>query len=89
ANYIIRKVHEGACRMHAGVRSVVAKIMRQGAEVTQDAFNVHHGPLALLPMGSRYLGSTARRFGEAQVHHRGYRLLYQMDGSEALSQDHR
>ncbi|GKC40379.1 reverse transcriptase domain-containing protein [Tanacetum coccineum] len=30
ANYIIREVHEGACGMHAGVRSVVAKIMRQG-----------------------------------------------------------
>nr|GEX70027.1 reverse transcriptase domain-containing protein [Tanacetum cinerariifolium] len=29
ANYIIREVHEGACGMHAGVRSVVAKIMRQ------------------------------------------------------------
>ncbi|GJS23947.1 reverse transcriptase domain-containing protein [Tanacetum coccineum] len=30
ANYIIREVHEGACEMHAGARSVVAKIMRQG-----------------------------------------------------------
>ncbi|GKC04051.1 reverse transcriptase domain-containing protein, partial [Tanacetum coccineum] len=30
ANYIIRKVHEGACGMHPGVRSVVEKIMRQG-----------------------------------------------------------
>ncbi|GJV06749.1 reverse transcriptase domain-containing protein [Tanacetum coccineum] len=29
-NYIIREVHEGACRMHTGSRSVVAKIMRQG-----------------------------------------------------------
>nr|GEV12308.1 reverse transcriptase domain-containing protein [Tanacetum cinerariifolium] len=30
ANYIIRGVHEGACGMHAGARSVVEKIMRQG-----------------------------------------------------------
>ncbi|GJX51010.1 retrotransposon protein, putative, ty1-copia subclass [Tanacetum coccineum] len=30
ANYIIREVHEGACGMHAGSRSVIAKIMRQG-----------------------------------------------------------
>ncbi|GJS75916.1 reverse transcriptase domain-containing protein [Tanacetum coccineum] len=30
ANYIIREVHEGACGMHAGPRSIVAKIMRQG-----------------------------------------------------------
>nr|GEW00471.1 reverse transcriptase domain-containing protein [Tanacetum cinerariifolium] len=30
ANYIIREIHEGACGMHAGARSVVAKIMRQG-----------------------------------------------------------
>ncbi|GKG10970.1 reverse transcriptase domain-containing protein, partial [Tanacetum coccineum] len=30
ANYIIREVHEGACGMHAGARSVVAKIMMQG-----------------------------------------------------------
>nr|GEY02887.1 reverse transcriptase domain-containing protein [Tanacetum cinerariifolium] len=30
ANYIIREVHEGAYGMHAGARSVVAKIMRQG-----------------------------------------------------------
>ncbi|GJT23751.1 reverse transcriptase domain-containing protein [Tanacetum coccineum] len=30
ANYIIREVHEGACGMHTGARSVVAKIMRQG-----------------------------------------------------------
>nr|GEZ01935.1 reverse transcriptase domain-containing protein [Tanacetum cinerariifolium] len=30
ANYIIRKVHEGACGMHTGARSVVSKIMRQG-----------------------------------------------------------
>ncbi|GJV11148.1 reverse transcriptase domain-containing protein [Tanacetum coccineum] len=29
-NYIIREVHEGAFGMHAGARSVVAKIMRQG-----------------------------------------------------------
>ncbi|GKD57764.1 reverse transcriptase domain-containing protein, partial [Tanacetum coccineum] len=29
-NYIIREVHEGACGMHAGARSLVAKIMRQG-----------------------------------------------------------
>ncbi|GJV88765.1 reverse transcriptase domain-containing protein [Tanacetum coccineum] len=29
-NYIIREVHEGACGMHAGARSVVAKVMRQG-----------------------------------------------------------
>nr|GEU36171.1 reverse transcriptase domain-containing protein [Tanacetum cinerariifolium] len=30
ANYIIREVHEGACGIHVGARSVVAKIMRQG-----------------------------------------------------------
>ncbi|GKC11919.1 reverse transcriptase domain-containing protein [Tanacetum coccineum] len=30
ANYIIREVHEGACGMHAGARSMVAKIVRQG-----------------------------------------------------------
>ncbi|GJU24786.1 reverse transcriptase domain-containing protein [Tanacetum coccineum] len=30
ANYIIREIHEGACRMHSGARSVVAKIIRQG-----------------------------------------------------------
>nr|GFA20715.1 reverse transcriptase domain-containing protein [Tanacetum cinerariifolium] len=30
ANYIIREVHEGACRMHTVARSVVAKIMRRG-----------------------------------------------------------
>ncbi|GJZ06696.1 reverse transcriptase domain-containing protein [Tanacetum coccineum] len=30
ANYIIRGVHEGACGMHAGARSVVAKITRHG-----------------------------------------------------------
>nr|GEX73674.1 hypothetical protein [Tanacetum cinerariifolium] len=30
ANYIIREVHEGACGMHAGARSVVEKIMRKG-----------------------------------------------------------
>ncbi|GKB09835.1 reverse transcriptase domain-containing protein [Tanacetum coccineum] len=30
ANYIIMEVHEGACGMHAGARSVVAKIIRQG-----------------------------------------------------------
>nr|GEW03502.1 reverse transcriptase domain-containing protein [Tanacetum cinerariifolium] len=30
ANYIIREVHEGACRMHPEARSIVAKIMRQG-----------------------------------------------------------
>ncbi|GJS87316.1 reverse transcriptase domain-containing protein [Tanacetum coccineum] len=30
ASYIIREVHEGACEMHAGAQSVVAKIMRQG-----------------------------------------------------------
>ncbi|GJW29365.1 reverse transcriptase domain-containing protein [Tanacetum coccineum] len=30
ANYIIREVHEGACGMHAGSRSVVAMIMRHG-----------------------------------------------------------
>nr|GEY13131.1 reverse transcriptase domain-containing protein [Tanacetum cinerariifolium] len=29
-NYIIREVHEGACGMHAGARSVVAKIIKQG-----------------------------------------------------------
>ncbi|GJY78832.1 reverse transcriptase domain-containing protein [Tanacetum coccineum] len=29
-NYVIREVHEGACGMHSGPRSVVAKIMSQG-----------------------------------------------------------
>nr|GEV71451.1 reverse transcriptase domain-containing protein [Tanacetum cinerariifolium] len=29
-NYIIRKVHERECEMHAGSRSIVANIMRQG-----------------------------------------------------------
>ncbi|GKE01536.1 reverse transcriptase domain-containing protein [Tanacetum coccineum] len=30
ANYIIREVYEGACGIHAGAQSMVAKIMRQG-----------------------------------------------------------
>ncbi|GJX37320.1 reverse transcriptase domain-containing protein [Tanacetum coccineum] len=30
AKYIIREVHEVACRMNAGARSIVTKIMRQG-----------------------------------------------------------
>ncbi|GJU92048.1 reverse transcriptase domain-containing protein [Tanacetum coccineum] len=30
ASYIIREVHEGACEMHVGAQSVVAKTMRQG-----------------------------------------------------------
>ncbi|GKA09087.1 reverse transcriptase domain-containing protein [Tanacetum coccineum] len=30
ANYVIKEVHEGAFRMHSGLRSMVAKIMRQG-----------------------------------------------------------
>ena len=29
-NYIIREVHEGACGMHSGPRTVVAKLIRQG-----------------------------------------------------------
>ncbi|GJR22170.1 hypothetical protein Tco_0970697 [Tanacetum coccineum] len=29
-NYVIREVHEGACGMHSGPRSVVAKIISQG-----------------------------------------------------------
>ena len=30
ANYIIREIYEGACRMHSGPRAVVAKLLRQG-----------------------------------------------------------
>ncbi|GJT53231.1 reverse transcriptase domain-containing protein [Tanacetum coccineum] len=30
ANYVIREIHEGSCSMHAGPRSVVAKVMRLG-----------------------------------------------------------
>ncbi|GJR64577.1 reverse transcriptase domain-containing protein [Tanacetum coccineum] len=30
ANYVLRKIHEGSCGMHAGTRSVVAKALRIG-----------------------------------------------------------
>lgn len=30
ANYVIREIHEGACGLHAGPRSVVAKAMQMG-----------------------------------------------------------
>nr|GEU39734.1 reverse transcriptase domain-containing protein [Tanacetum cinerariifolium] len=30
ADYVIREIHEGSCSMHAGPRSVVAKVMRSG-----------------------------------------------------------
>jgi hypothetical protein len=30
ANYVIREIHEGICRMHAGSKSVVAKAMKVG-----------------------------------------------------------
>ncbi|GJU93407.1 reverse transcriptase domain-containing protein [Tanacetum coccineum] len=30
ASYVIREIHEGSCSMHAGPRSVVAKVMRLG-----------------------------------------------------------
>ncbi|GKB34966.1 reverse transcriptase domain-containing protein, partial [Tanacetum coccineum] len=30
ADYVIREIHEGSCSMHAGPRSVVAKVMRLG-----------------------------------------------------------
>ncbi|GJW03196.1 reverse transcriptase domain-containing protein [Tanacetum coccineum] len=30
ANYILREIHEGSCRMHSGPRSVVAKALRSG-----------------------------------------------------------
>ncbi|GJS43964.1 reverse transcriptase domain-containing protein [Tanacetum coccineum] len=30
ANYVLREIHEGSCRMHAGTRSVVAKALRIG-----------------------------------------------------------
>ncbi|GJX55120.1 reverse transcriptase domain-containing protein, partial [Tanacetum coccineum] len=30
ADYVIREIHEGSCNMHAGPRSVVAKVMRLG-----------------------------------------------------------
>ncbi|GJS55100.1 reverse transcriptase domain-containing protein [Tanacetum coccineum] len=47
-NYIIREVHEGACGMHTGARSVVAKMMRQGyywPTMHQDAKEVVDKPL--------------------------------------------
>nr|GEY01682.1 reverse transcriptase domain-containing protein [Tanacetum cinerariifolium] len=60
ANYIIREIHEGAYGMHAGARSVVAKIMRQGyywPSMHQDTKEVVdrcdscqiHGPVSKLP----------------------------------------
>ncbi|GKG25572.1 reverse transcriptase domain-containing protein, partial [Tanacetum coccineum] len=60
ANYIIREVHEGACRMHVGARFVVAKIMRQGyywpsmhrdtKEVVDKCDSCQiHGPVPRLP----------------------------------------
>ena len=30
ANYVIRDIHEGACSMHSGPRSIVAKALRSG-----------------------------------------------------------
>ncbi|GJW78830.1 reverse transcriptase domain-containing protein [Tanacetum coccineum] len=30
ANYVLREIHEGSCSMHAGPRSVVAKVLRSG-----------------------------------------------------------
>ncbi|GKD72631.1 reverse transcriptase domain-containing protein [Tanacetum coccineum] len=30
ANYVLREIHEGSCRMHSGPRSVVAKAIRTG-----------------------------------------------------------
>ncbi|GJY07775.1 reverse transcriptase domain-containing protein [Tanacetum coccineum] len=30
ANYVLREIHEGSCRMHAGPRSMVAKALRSG-----------------------------------------------------------
>ncbi|GJZ84253.1 reverse transcriptase domain-containing protein [Tanacetum coccineum] len=30
ANYVIREIHEGSCSIHAGPRSMVAKVMRSG-----------------------------------------------------------
>ncbi|GJS90625.1 reverse transcriptase domain-containing protein [Tanacetum coccineum] len=60
ANYIIREVHEGACGMHAGARSVVAKIIMQGyywpsmhrdtKEVVEKCDSCQiHGPVPRLP----------------------------------------
>ncbi|GJX78274.1 reverse transcriptase domain-containing protein [Tanacetum coccineum] len=43
ADYVIRKIHEGSCNMHAGPRSVVAKAMRAGyywPTMYRDARNV-------------------------------------------------
>nr|GEX38966.1 hypothetical protein [Tanacetum cinerariifolium] len=60
ANYIIREIHGGACGMHAGARSVVEKIMRQGYYWPSMYWNTKevvdrcdscqiHGPVLKLP----------------------------------------
>ena len=30
ANYVLREVHEGACRNHSGARSLIYKVVRAG-----------------------------------------------------------
>nr|GEX35776.1 reverse transcriptase domain-containing protein [Tanacetum cinerariifolium] len=95
ANYIIREVHEGACRMHAGARSMVAKIIRQGyywPSIYWDTKEfVEKRFMPDTRFGTKTPEDKANIYHVAmdEIHYRCYTLLHQMDESKALRQDHR
>nr|GEX11926.1 reverse transcriptase domain-containing protein [Tanacetum cinerariifolium] len=50
ANYVIREIHIGSCGMHVGPRDT-----RSSAETSENPYDFHHGPLAILPVGINIL----------------------------------
>ncbi|GJU75981.1 reverse transcriptase domain-containing protein [Tanacetum coccineum] len=56
ANYVIREIHMGACEMHSGTRSVVAKVIRHG----------YYWPTMHIDAGMDILGPLPESFGKVK-----------------------
>nr|GFB87126.1 reverse transcriptase domain-containing protein [Tanacetum cinerariifolium] len=83
ADYVMRKIHEGSCSMHAGPRSVVAKAVRLGAGEGQ-ILDSRHGLLHEVDR-SKGSGNNYRRTGE-EIRMGQYYMPFRYTGRNNLRQ---
>ncbi|GJU81538.1 hypothetical protein Tco_1283903 [Tanacetum coccineum] len=58
-----------------------------GTKVAKDEANIYHVAVAILSARARHPRAPLGGSGKTEIHYRGHRLLYQMDGSKSLSQN--
>ncbi|GJX33498.1 reverse transcriptase domain-containing protein [Tanacetum coccineum] len=60
-----------------------------GTEVSQNADDFNHVPMAVLPMGNGHPRPPTPSSWKNKIHHRSHRLLHEMDRSKTVGQDYR